>query len=80
MWPLNVLWPPQVRVPDIHPGQRVGGAGLMSMCAGEFTEVYSQPQHAGTFDCVVTCFFIDTAHNVLDYMEVIHDVLKVSGF
>jgi radical SAM superfamily enzyme with C-terminal helix-hairpin-helix motif len=27
---------------------------------------------AGSFDAVVTCFFIDTAHNILEYLEVIH--------
>eukprot|EP00879_Flechtneria_rotunda_P018353 GHRR01019250.1.p1 GENE.GHRR01019250.1~~GHRR01019250.1.p1 ORF type:complete len:148 (+),score=74.27 GHRR01019250.1:576-1019(+) len=35
---------------------------------------------AGTFDAVVTSFFIDTAHNVLDYLEVIHHVLKPGGY
>lgn len=35
-------------------------------------EVYSRPEAAGTFDAVVTCFFIDTAHNVLEYLETIH--------
>jgi hypothetical protein len=27
---------------------------------------------AGRFDAVVTCFFIDTAHNILEYLEVGH--------
>lgn len=34
---------------------------------------------AASFDAVVTCFFIDTAHNVLQYLEVIHAVLKPGG-
>lgn len=34
------------------------------------------PQHAGAFDCVTTCFFIDTAHNIIAYIEVIRHVLK----
>ena len=34
------------------------------------------PQHAGTFDAVTTCFFIDTAHNIIEYLEVIRHVLK----
>lgn len=34
------------------------------MCAGDFVEVYSSEDNAGAFDAVVTCFFIDTAHNV----------------
>lgn len=43
-------------------------------------EVYSRPEVAGTFDAVVTCFFIDTAHNVLEYLEVIHQVLRPGGY
>ncbi len=39
-------------------------------------QVYSMPQHAGAFDCVTTCFFIDTAHNIIAYIEVIRHVLK----
>ncbi len=27
----------------------------------------------------MTCFFIDTAHNVLDYMQCINKILKVGG-
>jgi carnosine N-methyltransferase len=41
-------------------------------------QVYSGPQHAGAFDCVATCFFIDTAHNIIDYLHVIRHVLKAS--
>jgi hypothetical protein len=32
--------------------------------------VYRAPELAGAFDAVATCFFIDTAHNVLEYLEV----------
>ncbi len=28
---------------------------------------------------VVTCFFIDTAHNVCEYVECINKILKVGG-
>lgn len=43
-------------------------------------EVYSRPDMASTFDAVVTSFFIDTAHNILEYLEVIHKVLKPGGY
>lgn len=43
-------------------------------------QVYGGPNMVGRFDCVVTCFFLDTAHNVLDYLEVIHRVLVVRTF
>lgn len=32
-----------------------------------------------SWDCVATCFFIDTAHNVLEYMETIWKILKPGG-
>ena len=31
------------------------------------------------WDCVVTCFFIDTAHNVIEYIECISKILKKGG-
>lgn len=43
-------------------------------------EVYARPEWADHFDCVVTCFFIDTAHNVVQYVEVIRHCLKEGGF
>ncbi len=32
-----------------------------------------------TWDCVATCFFIDTAHNVIEYVETIWKILKPGG-
>lgn len=32
------------------------------------------------WDCVVTCFFIDTAHNVISYIENIAKILKPGGY
>ena len=55
----------------------MGACGRMRMSAGDFVEVYSAPSQAQRFDCVVTCFFLDTAHNVIQYLEVIAFVLKV---
>lgn len=46
------------------------------MVAGDFLEVYNEPD---SWDCVATCFFIDTAHNVLDYVETIWKILKPGG-
>ncbi len=42
-------------------------------------EVYSAPDMAGLFDCVATCFFLDTAHNVLQYLAVISRALAPGG-
>ena len=67
----------QVGVPDVHPAAMVQRPGLLSMCAGDFVEVYSAQDQAASFDCVATCFFLDTAHNVLQYMQIIRHILKV---
>lgn len=40
---------------------------------------YGAPEHAGTFSVVVTAFFLDTAPNVLDYIEVIKHLLQPGG-
>jgi hypothetical protein len=49
------------------------------MVAGDFSECYSGPEDKSTFDVVVTIFFIDTAANVLNYLETISHVLKPNG-
>jgi len=49
----------------------------MSMCAGDFAEVYRKEEYREAFDCVATCFFIDTAHNVIEYLEILYAVLQV---
>jgi carnosine N-methyltransferase len=51
----------------------------MSMTAGDFLEVYTAEEHAAAWDAVLTSFFIDTAHNVIDYIEAIAYVLKPGG-
>jgi carnosine N-methyltransferase len=51
--------------------------GEMSMVAGEFVEVYKNQKDS--WFSVVTCFFIDTAHNIIEYIETIHSILKIDG-
>ncbi len=77
--PLLSLHPQQVPVPDKHPTELIKGPNLLSMAAGDFVECYADPQCHASFDAVATCFFIDTAHNIVTYMQVILDVLKVGG-
>ena len=69
--------PLQVAVPDALPGDGLPGPGLLGMCGGDFVEVYSACDNAGRFDCVATCFFMDTAHNIINYMQTIYHTLKV---
>ncbi|XP_052206649.1 uncharacterized protein LOC127811011 isoform X2 [Diospyros lotus] len=67
-----------VPIPDIHPAS-AGITEGFSMCGGDFVEVYSDPSQVGVWDAVVTCFFLDTAHNIVEYIEIISRVLKYDG-
>jgi len=67
-----------VKFPDINPEDLSEDAKL-SMTAGDFLEVYSAEDYRSSKDVVVTSFFLDTARNVLDYIELIHQILKPGG-
>ncbi|CAK7274574.1 hypothetical protein SEPCBS57363_006234 [Sporothrix epigloea] len=79
-------------VPDIHPGQTVlqssmlpveeqgpYGIGSMSMTASDFLCLYSDADHAEVYDAVACAFFLDTAPNVIRYIETIRHCLKSGG-
>ena len=51
----------------------------MGIAAGEFVNSYGTEKEKGQWDCVMTCFFLDTAVNVLDYLDVIKNILKPGG-
>ncbi|KFW10771.1 UPF0586 protein C9orf41, partial [Eurypyga helias] len=61
--------------PDVDPHSLPSGSNF-SMTAGDFQEIYSE---SNTWDCIATCFFIDTAHNVIDYIDTIWKILKPGG-
>jgi carnosine N-methyltransferase len=48
-----------------------------SMCAGDFNEIYQK--EVDKWDCIITCFFIDTGKNVIDYLQTIYKCLKPGG-
>ncbi|XP_023930653.1 carnosine N-methyltransferase-like, partial [Lingula anatina] len=65
-----------VKFPDINPSE-MPSKSEFSMAAGDFLEVYTE---ADTWDCIATVFFIDTAHNVIAYLETIWKILKPGGY
>mgnify|MGYP002385227029 CR=1 FL=1 len=71
-----------VAVPDVYPARDLleanPGADL-SMAAGDFVAIYSTPAQAGAWDAVATCFFLDTAPCVLEYIDVIWHMLRPGG-
>ncbi|EWC47173.1 hypothetical protein DRE_03542 [Drechslerella stenobrocha 248] len=52
---------------------------FFSMSAGEFIDSYNTVESKESFDCVATCFFLDTARNVLQYLETIRHILVEGG-
>ena len=70
--------------PDVCPSV-VGippGVGF-SMAGGSFLDVYGggggKAEHRQAWDAVVSCFFLDTAPNVLEYIELVEAILKPAG-
>lgn len=65
------------KIPDIHPGTAMAASqstGTMDMCAADFLCLYSDEEHADTYDAVATVFFLDTAPNLIRYLETIYHV------
>ncbi|KEY65945.1 hypothetical protein S7711_07749 [Stachybotrys chartarum IBT 7711] len=70
------------KVPDIHPGatlQDTQDTGSMSMCAADFLCLYGDDDHKDEYDAVASVFFLDTAPNLIRYLEVIHHCLRPGG-
>lgn len=74
-----------VYVPDIHVGSAIESKilgvppGEMNMAAADFISLYGDEDHRNCYDAVVAIFFLDTAPNVLRYLEVIKNCLKPGG-
>ena len=65
-----------IQVPDVGCGSLNIPIDAMSMSAGDFCELYSSKDMESQFDAVLTCFFIDTAQNIAEYIEVSETYLK----
>jgi carnosine N-methyltransferase len=57
----------------IHPFKR------LSYSSADFCIAYSEESSAATFDAVATVFFIDTAPNLIRYINSVHNCLKEGG-
>ncbi|XP_034946190.1 carnosine N-methyltransferase isoform X2 [Chelonus insularis] len=61
--------------PDVNPSDLPEDAQF-SMTAGDFLEVYNENEH---WNCIATCFFIDCANNIVQFIETIYKILKPGG-
>ncbi|KAM6516055.1 hypothetical protein FALCPG4_014240 [Fusarium falciforme] len=70
------------QVPDVHPASVLAATpntGEMSMCAADFLCLYSDEDHKEQYDAVASVFFLDTAPNLIRYLEVIRHCLRPGG-
>ncbi|KAI0672280.1 N2227-domain-containing protein [Trametes maxima] len=73
-----------ISIPDVLPSSLPPGSDF-SLVAGDFEEIYgaedgddAEPQ-VEQWDAVLTCFFIDTSKNIVNYLRVIHRILAPGG-
>ncbi|KAM6501500.1 N2227 domain containing protein [Amanita muscaria] len=72
-----------IKIPDVLTSDLPSTADF-SLVAGDFEEVYGSSvgptePHAGQWDAILTCFFVDTAKNVINYLRIIHKILSPGG-
>ncbi|KAJ9115859.1 hypothetical protein QFC22_005001 [Naganishia vaughanmartiniae] len=82
-----------VRIPDVLPVDILPPDADFSFVAGDWCEVYGGQSESGAWPpgeqiasdqqgqwgAVVTCFFIDTARNIINYLRIIKGLLKDDG-
>lgn len=64
---------------DDHLSSSFKDVPKLSFSAGDFMTIYGKPSEKDSWDCIVTCFFIDTAPVVMEYFDVIHHLLRPGG-
>jgi len=61
--------------PDVDLTATPEQGGTMEMGIGDFLDLYNEP----AWHSVVTVFFVDTAHNIIEYVERIYKILLPGG-
>ncbi|XP_055857398.1 carnosine N-methyltransferase isoform X2 [Episyrphus balteatus] len=64
-----------IKFPDVCP-LKSPPKGEIMITAGDFLQVYEIPN---SYDCVATCFFIDCANNIVEFIETIYKILVPGG-
>uniref|UniRef100_A0A1I7UUG7 carnosine N-methyltransferase n=1 Tax=Caenorhabditis tropicalis TaxID=1561998 RepID=A0A1I7UUG7_9PELO len=77
----NNCWKPEDRLRGVtFPDKKLASTmanrpNCFSMCAGDFLEIVKNEQ----FDAIVTAWFIDTAHDIFQYIDAIYSALPDNG-
>ncbi|KAF4612945.1 hypothetical protein D9613_010831 [Agrocybe pediades] len=67
-----------ITIPDVNPSSLPPGSNF-SLVAGDFEEIFGSPEQEEAWDAVLTCFFIDTAKNIVNYLRILHRILAPGG-
>ncbi|KIP05611.1 hypothetical protein PHLGIDRAFT_24983 [Phlebiopsis gigantea 11061_1 CR5-6] len=73
-----------ISFPDVSPLSLPADSNF-SLVAGDFEEIYGPDEYeddepqAGSWDAILTCFFLDTAKNIVNYLRIIHKKLAPGG-
>jgi carnosine N-methyltransferase len=77
-----------VLIPDVHPvaaalesssSEGMQFSDRFGLSSADFCVEYIKEEYADVYDAVTTIFFIDTAPNVLRYIETVYNCLKEGG-
>lgn len=77
-----------VRIPDVHPATTLASSTLptnksavdrMNITAADFSDFYMNVRNRHKFDAVATVFFLDTASNLISYIQAVSNCLKTGG-
>jgi len=69
-----------ISIPDVSPSDLPPGSDF-SLVAGDFEEIFGDPEEPRfeEWDSIMTCFFIDTAKNIVNYLRILHRILAPGG-
>ena len=78
-----------ISIPDTNPSTLVSAAKTtttdsgddpeFSMAAGDFASIYSNDVEHGRWNCVACSFFLDAAPCIVQYLQIIYDMLEEGG-
>jgi N2227-like protein len=75
-WWSHQVSPVKLQRPVLFPDTGVGASSVL-LAEGDFTTVFRES--TAEYDVVITLFFIDTAGNIMQYLETISRMLKPGG-
>eukprot|EP00547_Thalassionema_nitzschioides_P004743 CAMPEP_0194222340 /NCGR_PEP_ID=MMETSP0156-20130528/32693_1 /TAXON_ID=33649 /ORGANISM="Thalassionema nitzschioides, Strain L26-B" /LENGTH=415 /DNA_ID=CAMNT_0038953091 /DNA_START=253 /DNA_END=1500 /DNA_ORIENTATION=- len=77
----------KIVIPDINPSSYLMSSEDdndltppdFSMAAGDFCGIYGSLREESQWNAIVCCFFLDAAPSIVEYIQVIHKMLKPGG-